>query len=161
MADGGSSAAFLRLLAERAAADPAYLAWVVQRYAETERRPSSDVLTRLGVAEGTSTDFLVSLRPAGERFAEMLKAICARFGAHEAVLLTVLREVEVLDAFRTGPARGSSAGAADAGLLMAARMREEGDRHRGAVGNGESPSQDERDEGRDDERADGEGNDGR
>lgn len=160
MADSSSASVFLRLLAERAAADPAYLAWVVRTYAETERRPSADVLWQLGIDESIAADFLVSLRPTGERFGEMLKVICARFGAHEAVLLAVLREVEVLDAFRTRPASGSSTGAADAGLLMAARMREERDRQR-AGRQAESPRQDEREEGRDDKRGEDDGNDAR
>jgi len=130
VADGGAAGAFLRLLAERAAADPAYLAWAVRTYAEAEGQPTTDVLTQLGVAEHSATDFLVSLRPAGERFAEMLTAICVRFGADEPALLTVLREVEVLDAFRSGGPHGAAD--ADAGLLMAARMRDEGTRPRSA-----------------------------
>lgn len=126
MVDGGEANTFRRLLAERAAADPAYLAWVVQMHAAAEGRAITDVLTQLGVAENYATDFLVSLRPAGERFGEMLHAICARFGAHESTLLAVLREVEVLEAFRVGTRSAAEAGASDAGLLIAARMREDG-----------------------------------
>ena len=122
MADGGATGAFARLLAERASTDPSYLAWAVRTHAESEGRSTAAVLTQLGVADDLTPDFLVSLRPTGERFSDMLTAICARFGADERELLAVLREVEVIDAFR---ARGpSSAGVTDSGLLMAARMRE-------------------------------------
>lgn len=159
MADGGTSSVFLRLLAERAAADPAFLAWVVQTYAETESRPTADVLTQLGV-EGTATDFLLSLRPAGTRFAEMLRAICTRFGAQEALLLTVLRQVEVLDAFRAAAGNSSGAGAVEAGLLMAARMREEGSRPRRVTEQVEPLRDHDRDHDRRDDRDGGDGGDG-
>jgi hypothetical protein len=122
VADGGGTSAFLRSLAERASADPAYLAWVMRSHAEATGQSTTDVLIRLGVAADLAPAFLVSLRPTGARFSSMLTAICLRFGADERALLTLVREVEVLDAFR---ARGlSTAGATDAGLLMAARMRE-------------------------------------
>jgi hypothetical protein len=146
-------AAFLRLLAERAAADPAYLAWVVRTYAEVEGRTTTDVLTQLGVTENGAADFLLSLRPGGERFAETLKAICARFEADETALLAVLRELEVLDAFRTDGVSPSGGVAPDAGLLMAARMREQGSRPLRVVENTEV--------GCDDERSDEGGNDAR
>lgn len=141
MADSGAAGAFLRLLAERASADPAYLAWVVRMHAEAEGRLTTDVLTQLGVAEDREPDFLVSLRPTGERFVDMLKAICARFGADERALLAVLRAVEVLDAFRAGGP--SSAGAADVGMLMAARMREEESRRRRVAKNTDTRRDDE------------------
>lgn len=141
VADAGTAGAFLRLLAEGAAADPSYLAWVVRSYAEAEGRPTVDVLAQMGVAENSAPDFLVSLRPTGERLAEMLKAICDRFGADERALLAVLREVEVLDAFRADSP--SSAGATDAGLLMAARMREEASPPRRATENSEARPDDE------------------
>lgn len=123
VAEGDATGVFVRRLAERAVADPAYLAWVVQSYAETEGRSTADVLAQMGVGKNTAHDFLVSLRPTGERFVEMLKTICVRFGANEPALLGVLREVEVLHAFRSG--NPSGAAATDVGLLMAARMRGE------------------------------------
>lgn len=151
MADGEGMGDFLRLLAERAATDPAYIGWVVHAYAEAEARTTADVVTQLGVAEFKSTDFLVSLRPAGKRFDEMLTAICVRFGADDRMLLTILREVEVLEAFRAGAGGAVGGAAADAGLLMAARMRNEKARRRREDKNPEAHHDDERggDEGSD------------
>lgn len=117
----GATGVYLRLLAERAAADQAYLGWALRSYAMAEEQSLSDVLKRLGVAENDTTGLMLSLRPQGERFADMLKAICGRFGADEVLLLVVLRQVEVLESLRTGAVRPD----ADAGLLLAARMREE------------------------------------
>lgn len=133
VADDGATGAFLQILAERASADPAYLAWVMRTHTEAEGRSTADVVAQLGVAEDLAPDFLVSLRPTGERFANMLSAICDRFGADERALLAVLREAEVIDAFlaRTPP----NSGATDSGLLMAARMREKESRPSG-VANG-------------------------
>jgi hypothetical protein len=119
VADAGVTDAFLRLLAERACADPAYLGWVVRRHAESKGRATATVLNDLGVTDDLGPDFLVSLRPTGEHFGGMLRAICIRFGADERALLAVLREVEVIDAF--GANRPREVGS---GLLMAARMRE-------------------------------------
>ena len=138
MTEGDRPDMFLRLLAERASADPAYLGWVVQMYGASEGRSAADVLAQLGVSEDSATGFWVSLKPVGERFAEMLKAICVRFDAQELALLTVLREVEVLDAFREGNGRATGADSADAGLLMAARMREKGPPRRRVVGKTEA-----------------------
>jgi hypothetical protein len=126
---------FLRLMAERASADPAYLGWVVQMYAASEGRNTADVLAQLGMSDDSATGFWLSLKPVGERFAEMLKAICIRFDAQEHTLLALLREVEVLDGFRegNGGATGADSASAYAGLLMAARMREQGHPRRRVV----------------------------
>jgi hypothetical protein len=139
--DIDTPSAFLSLLAERAAIDPAFLGSVVQLYAQAEGRSHAHVLAELGVAESSATDFLVSLRPTGERFAEMLRAICIRFGANENRLLGVLRQVEVLEAFAGGDQSASASGSTDAGLLMAARMKDD-PRTRGDTGKSESHGHD-------------------
>ena len=116
-----ATGAFLRLLAERAVADPAYLGWALRAYAEAEEQSLDDLLRQLGVAESQSTSLILSLRPSGGRLPEMLRAVCERFGADEMLLLSVLRQVEVLESLREGAVSPT----ADAGLLMAARMRDE------------------------------------
>jgi hypothetical protein len=156
-ADSGQSRAFLRLLAERATSNPAYIAWALREYAESEGEDLTQILSRLGIAEDDRSDFMVCLRPTGERFAETLHAIVSRFMVDELALASMLRQSEVLTALRD-----SRTASADAGFLLAARMREPGPRYRlSQSGDGCSTRSVEFPTGRASERADdgdGDGN---
>ena len=108
----------LQDLVSRAAAEPAYMASAIADFARLEHVEVEQVLAGLGVRDANRDYFLLSLRPSGERFAEMMRAVSTRFLLDESVLLSLLREVEALSAF-TG--RGVSV--VDSGALMAARAR--------------------------------------
>ena len=108
----------LQDLVSRAATEPAYMASAIADFARLEHVEVEQVLAGLGVRDAYRDYFLLSLRPSGERFAEMMRAISARFVLDESVLLSLLREVEVLPAFT-----GRRAPGIDAGTLMAARAR--------------------------------------
>jgi hypothetical protein len=123
--DSERTRAFLRILAERATSNPAYMAWALHEYAESEGQELTQILSQLGIAESDRSDLMVYLRPTGDRFAEALHAIVSRFRVDELALASMLRQIEVLTALR-----GSRTVSADAGLLLAARMREPGQRRR-------------------------------
>ena len=124
----------VRLMAERATDDPAYLGWALRAYAEVERESLSKVIASLGVQPTERDHFVVCLRPSGDRFADSTRLIAKRFNIDTANLAALLRHVEVLSAFNQG---GSVS--ADAGALLAARMRD-------ASANKQSPGVPEREE---------------
>jgi hypothetical protein len=111
----------VRLMAERATDDPAYLGWALRAYAEVERESLSKVIASLGVQSTERDHFVVCLRPSGDRFAESTRLIANRFNIDTASLAALLRHVEVLSAFDQGGSVST-----DGGALLAARMRKEG-----------------------------------
>jgi len=106
-----------RILIERAEGDSAYMASAIRAYARTERRDSTTVMAALGVAENEFANFLLCLKPVGDRFSAMVRTVCSRFAVDETQLLRVLRQVELLDAF-------AAETSAQQGLLLAARSRQ-------------------------------------
>lgn len=117
-----SAEASLRVLAERAESDAAYLASALRSFAHAEQQSLETVIERLGVAHTVSSKFRLCLRPTGERFAEMLRAISTRFSVDESALLSLLRQVDVLEAF-VSPQHSHQ----ELGVLLAARSHDDDD----------------------------------
>jgi hypothetical protein len=124
----------LRDLVARASRDPAYMANAVHAFALHESHDVDRVLSDLGVTESTKDLFMLSLRPEGDRFVEMLRAVVHRFVLDETALLVLLRQVETLAAFTSH----SPAPAREKGTLMAARTRLD------ASGEATTPAKDQR-----------------
>jgi len=114
------AAALVRLMAQHATDDPAYLGWALRTFAEVERKSLSAVIEALGVRQSESDDFAVCLRPSGDRFAESTRLIAKRFDIDTSALAALLRHVEVLSAFDQGLSAST-----DSGKLLAARMRKD------------------------------------
>ena len=100
--------------------------WLIRRTSggpceRTRRRRGSDSLIWSPEWGSSTPVYPASSYRCGRRATTSpnVARVCARFGSDELGLLTVLRQVEVLDTLRQGGGAGVSG---DAGLLMAARM---------------------------------------
>jgi hypothetical protein len=110
----------LAYTAQRAKTRPEYMAWVLARYVELEHISEGELAQHLGIAAHDLPHLALCLRPRIDHFADDVRQISARFGIDPAVLATVARFVESLEALAAGAASQESSGS---GLLMAARAR--------------------------------------
>jgi hypothetical protein len=110
----------LAYTAQRAKARPEYLAWMLARYVECEHISEEELAQRLGIATRDLPHLALCLRPRADHFADDVRQISAKFNLNPAVLATVVRLVESVEALA---ARDAGEGSADAGILMAARRR--------------------------------------
>jgi hypothetical protein len=108
-------------LAGRAASDPAYLGWLLDRYRVLERLSTSALATLIGIGEESLPSLQLCLRPRAECFGADVLAIAARFGADAAALAAIVRQVEGVDAMAAG-----GGGSAKQGWLLAAKSRDIG-----------------------------------
>src|ERR671925_14384 len=108
--------------AERAKAHPEYLGWVLARYTEREHIADSELATRLGSTAHDLPRLALCLRPRAEHFADDIRQISTKFHIDATALAGIVRLVESLE---TLAATNSTMLSADAGLLMAARVRKQ------------------------------------
>ena len=112
----------LAYAAERAKARPGFLAWVLARYIEVEQVSEGELQQRLGVTARDLPHLALCLRPRPEHFAADVRQISMRFHINPAALAKVVRLVESVEALAAENAGGRPT---DAGLLMAARARQQ------------------------------------
>ena len=110
----------LAAAARRAALRPEFLASVFAKFAKSENKTESEMVTMLGATEETYAAAGLCLRPRAESYAEDLKHIAAQWKLDLGRLSHVVRHVEVLVGMEP---EGSTAFVDDQGLLMAARVR--------------------------------------
>jgi hypothetical protein len=108
--------------AQRAKARPDYLGWVLAQYIERERLSEAELAACLGSTPHDLSRLALCLRPRAEHFADDIRQISAKFQIDATALAGIVRLVESLETLAaTNPAML----AADAGLLMAARVRKQ------------------------------------
>ena len=105
---------------QRAKARPEYLARVLARYVELERISEEGLAQHLGVTPGDLPHLALCLRPRMDHFADDVKQISSKFNINPAVLATLVRLVDSVEALAS---RDVGKAPTDVGLLMAARMR--------------------------------------
>jgi hypothetical protein len=107
--------------ATRSHAHPEYVGWVLARYGEAENKPDREMARLLGVSTNDFHRLQLCLRPRYESFSADVQQIADHFGIEATNLAKVIRHVEALEAM--GGTRVGNRDS-DAGLLMAARVRE-------------------------------------
>lgn len=112
-------------LARRVGRDPFFLAAALDAYARSERLDERGLARALGCAPATLTPLRLCRRPRPEpaAFRADVERIAGRFGVDAATLAQLVRRADALDGLRGGTASG--VGRDDAGLLLAARDRED------------------------------------
>jgi hypothetical protein len=110
----------LAYAAQHAKARPEYLGWVLAQYIEREQISEDQLARYLRIAGQDLPHLALCLRPRAEHFADDVRQISAKFHIDSAVLATVVRLVESVEALA---ARDAGEGSADSGLLIAARAR--------------------------------------
>ena len=115
----------LDYLAQRAGQDPFFLAWALALYARSERLDEQDLARALGCPSATLTMVRLCQRPRPEpaAFREDVDQIAARFGIDTGALAQIVRRADALEDLRAAGATATVHD--DAGLLMAARDRED------------------------------------
>jgi hypothetical protein len=112
----------LEYAAHRAKSRPEYLGWILTRYIEREHISEAELATRLGITPHDLLRLALCLRPRAEHFADDIRQISTKFHIDATALAGIVRLVESLETLAaTNPAMLS----AEAGLLMAARAREQ------------------------------------
>ena len=101
------------------------LGHVFARYRELEGRSPEQLAAELGCSLEVLHWLSLCRRPTGEEFTEQVLAITKRFAVDPLRLASVLRRVEVLDAFAARPEGGEAA--YEDSLLLAARDRSRDD----------------------------------
>jgi hypothetical protein len=116
---GPSEHSLLRRAAERAAADPFYLAGPLLTYARVERLDDAGLAAALGCALVDLPALMLCRRPVGEGavFRRDVEAISQRFGLQAAQLVRLLRTADVVVSLEQARVQPRS------GLLAAARDR--------------------------------------
>jgi hypothetical protein len=112
----------LDALARRVVDDPFFLGEALAAYARSEGLDDAGLAAALGCSVEGLARLRLCRRPDPARFGADVARIAERFGARADALAEAVRRADALAALRD-----ASAGAAEAGLLMAARDRDEDD----------------------------------
>jgi hypothetical protein len=112
----------LAYTAERAKARPAYMAWVLARYAAQEQISENELVQHLGITAPDLPHLALCLRPRADHFIDDVGQISAKFNINPTILATVVRLAESVEALA---AQDGGEHATDVGLLMAARTRQQ------------------------------------
>jgi hypothetical protein len=120
-------------LARRVEDDPYFLAHPLASYAQSEGLSDYDLAKRLGCEVDQLSRIRLCRRPRSEPalFQDDIASVATAFNISQDILLQAVRRADALTAFRVAAVR-------DAGLLMAARDRED-DGSPGSEFKGESP----------------------
>jgi hypothetical protein len=112
----------IEALARRVQNDPFFLASALASYARSEGLTHATMAARLGCDRGELSRIGLCRRPRPEpaQFQEDIARVAAAFAISGDVLAEAVRRAETLAALRTSPPH-------DAGMLMAARDREDDD----------------------------------
>ena len=85
-----------------------FLAWAFARYLAAERITEDALAARFGIARESLDLMGICGQPRPQFFKEDVEAIADRFGVEPTRLANLLREVEVLEAFRPKPEVGAT-----------------------------------------------------
>jgi hypothetical protein len=119
----------LRRAAERAVAQPFFLASALQTYADAERLDDTQLAGRLGCSVAALTALRLCRRPADQTFAADVQRIAERFAVDSLQLAELLRMVDALDLLeRVPPSESTTTSVPEGGFLAAARDEDESDR---------------------------------
>lgn len=108
--------------ARRAQAHPHYLGWVLARYSTLENIAEPDLVNILGTTCHDLARLSLCLRPRTDCFAEDIAHINTRFNLDVGTLAQIVRFVESVEAMARPD---TNTMAAESGLLMAARVRQQ------------------------------------
>ena len=115
----------LDYLARRVGQDSFFLASALALYARSERLDEQGLARALGCPPATLTMLRLCRRPRPEpaAFREDIERIATRFGIDAGALARIVRRADALEGLRAAGSAGVERD--DAGLLMAARDRED------------------------------------
>jgi hypothetical protein len=128
----------LAYTAQRAKARPEYMAWVLAQYVEREHISEEELTGRLGIAAHNVPHLALCLRPRPDHFAADVTQISTKLNIDTTVLAGIVRLVESFETFAaTSPTRLST----EAGLLIAARARQQASQDQDGEGHDHASSE--------------------
>ncbi len=124
----------MRNMAERLSANPSYMAWILTAYKKQERASDAKLLEALNTTTNMLYRLALCRRPSSQEvgFADGLRQLATYTSIDPLLLASLIRQVESLESLgampnKIEPAVNNQRASASAGVLAAARDRDEDD----------------------------------